>query len=44
MFELSDQFFGDLGLDKMTSTFWNKSVLSEPDNITMVWYENNNLN
>jgi peptidyl-dipeptidase A len=36
MFELSDQFFGDLGLDKMTSTFWNKSVLSEPDNITMV--------
>ncbi len=44
MFELSDKFFEDLGLDKMTQTFWDKSVLFQPDNITMVWYENNNFN
>ncbi|CAG0888979.1 unnamed protein product [Cyprideis torosa] len=31
MFQLSDQFFGDLGLLKMTETFWEKSMLEKPD-------------
>ena len=39
MFELSDKFFGDLGLDKMTGIFWNKSVIVQPPNKVMVWYE-----
>ncbi len=39
MFELSDTFFGDLGLDKMTDIFWNKSVIVQPEHKTMVWYE-----
>ena len=37
MFELSDKFFTDLGLDKMTDTFWEKSVLEKPKDRVIVW-------
>ncbi len=38
MFQLSDKFFGDLGLDRMTDIFWKKSILYKPkDNRAMVW-------
>ena len=38
MFDLSDKFFGDLGLDKMTQSFWDKSVIVKPADKQMVWY------
>lgn len=39
MFELSDKFFGDLGLEKMSPTFWEKSMIEKPDDgRTVVWY------
>ncbi|KAH9396896.1 hypothetical protein TYRP_003196 [Tyrophagus putrescentiae] len=30
MFELSEKFFADLGMQKMTDTFWKKSILVKP--------------
>lgn len=38
MFQLSDKFFGDMGLDKMTNTFWQKSVIVKPTDRKIVWY------
>ena len=39
MFELSEQFFVDLGFEKMTQKFWEKSVIEKhKDNRSMVWY------
>ena len=39
MFELSDKFFTDLGLDKMTDTFWRKSVIEKPKDRPIVWLD-----
>ena len=36
LFELSDKFFQTLDMDKMTETFWEKSVFEKPDGIDMV--------
>ena len=37
MFQLSDKFFADLGLEKMTQTFWDKSLIAKPSDRTVVW-------
>jgi hypothetical protein len=37
MFDLSDKFFEDLGLDKMTDIFWEKSVIEKIPGVDMVW-------
>ena len=31
MFRLSESFFETLGFDNMTNTFWQKSMLTEPE-------------
>ena len=43
MFKLSEKFFVELGLDKMTDKFWKNSVFDKPKNIEMVWYVLNHL-
>lgn len=35
MYELSEKFFADLGLGKMTQIFWDKSILEKPAGINM---------
>ena len=37
MFELSEKFFVDLGLEKMTKKFWDNSVITKSKNKEMVW-------
>lgn len=36
MFEISEKFFADLGLDKMTETFWNLSMIERPSDRIVV--------
>ncbi|XP_031558944.1 angiotensin-converting enzyme-like [Actinia tenebrosa] len=36
MFELAQSFFVSIGLDAMPASFWDKSVLSKPENKSMV--------
>lgn len=36
MFELAQSFFVSIGLDAMPASFWNKSVLSKPENKSIV--------
>ena len=37
LYELSEKFFHDLGMDNMTPTFWNKSILEKPTDRNMTW-------
>ena len=34
MFRLAEQFFTSIGLEPMTSDFWNKSIIVRPDDNT----------
>ncbi len=37
MFELSEKFFADLGMQNMTDTFWKKSILVKPTDRNLTW-------
>lgn len=37
MFQLSEKFFSGLGMQKMTDTFWKKSILVKNDKVNMTW-------
>ena len=40
MFDTSEAFFEGLGLELMTTKFWDNSVLEKKnESIKMVWYE-----
>jgi len=39
MFELSEKFFHDLGMDNMTPIFWDKSILEKPADRNLTWYD-----
>jgi peptidyl-dipeptidase A len=36
MYELSEAFFMTLGFDKMTDTFWEKSMIEKPEDKDVV--------
>lgn len=36
MFEAAERFFTSLGLEPMPEEFWNKTIMVQPDGITMV--------
>ena len=43
MFQLSDKFYQDLGLIKMPSLFWEKSMIEKPANKNVVCHGNKQI-
>lgn len=37
LYRLSEKFFFDLGMENMTETFWEKSILEKPTDKNMTW-------
>lgn len=37
MFELSETFFSDLGMQPMTKTFWERSIIKKPTDRNLTW-------